>query len=142
MSTAPVSFPLGVKSNEPKEMDSADLHYLSQKGVTKKDLLHLAKFLNLTLKEISELLPVTYRTLQRYRPGQRFGLTLSEHILEISQVCAKGIDVFDDKEMFIEWLNSPILGLGNVPPITLLSSHFGCDLVKCEMGRLEHGVYS
>jgi len=142
MATAPISFPLGLKEQKPKLMDPTALHYLSQKGVKKSDLARLARFLNLSLKEISELLPVTYRTIQRRQPNQRFGQPVSEQVLAISQVCAKGLDVFDDKKMFLEWLNTPILGLGSVPPKSLLSSFFGCELVMREMRRFEHGVYT
>ena len=47
-----------------------DLITLTQKGVTKEALLHLARFLACSLHDLAELLPVTERTLQRYAPGQ------------------------------------------------------------------------
>lgn len=119
-----------------------DLIALSHKGVTKEALVHLAHFLACTIRQMAELLPVTERTIQRYTPQQPFNRVVSEHILQLAEVAAKGTEVFADKAMFLAWLHHPNTALANHTPLSLLSSRFGADLVLEELGRMEHGVFA
>ena len=117
-----------------------DLIALSRKGVPKKALVQLAHFLSCTVHEIAVLLPVTERTLQRYTPQQPLNQVVSEHILQLAEVAAKGVDVFADKAAFVAWLHHPNTALANHTPLSLLSSRFGAEMVLDELGRLEHGI--
>ena len=47
-----------------------DLIELSNKGVTKEALAHLANYLSFTMRQMAELLPITERTIQRYTPSK------------------------------------------------------------------------
>ena len=117
-----------------------DLIALSRKGLPKEALLHLAQFLSYTLHEVADLLPVTERTLQRYTPQQPLSHVVSEHILQLAEVAAKGVEVFTDKAAFLAWLHHPNTALANHTPLSLLNSRFGVEMVLDELGRLEHGV--
>jgi putative toxin-antitoxin system antitoxin component (TIGR02293 family) len=117
-----------------------DLIALSRKGVPKEALVQLAHFLSCTVHEIAVLLPVTERTLQRYTPQQPLNQVVSEHILQLAEVAAKGVDVFADKTAFVAWLHHPNTAMANHTPLSLLSSRFGAEMVLDELGRLEHGV--
>jgi putative toxin-antitoxin system antitoxin component (TIGR02293 family) len=117
-----------------------DLIALSRKGVPKEAVVHLAHFLSCTLHDLVDLLPVTERTLQRYTLQQPLNRMLSEHILQLAEVAARGVDVFGEKAPFLAWLHHPNLALGNHTPLSLLSSRFGVEMVLDELGRLEHGV--
>jgi putative toxin-antitoxin system antitoxin component (TIGR02293 family) len=117
-----------------------DLIALSRKGVPKEALVQLAHFLSCTVHEIVVLLPVTERTLQRYTPEQPLNQVVSEHILQLAEVAAKGVDVFADKGAFVAWLHHPNTALANHTPLSLLSSRFGAEMVLDELGRLEHGI--
>ena len=119
-----------------------DLLELSDRGVTKDALVHLARFLSCSMSQMAELLPVTERTIQRYAPEAHFNRVVSEHILQIAEVAAKGVDVFTDKERFLKWLRHPSPALANQTPMSLLRSRFGADMVLDELGRIEHGVFS
>ncbi len=87
-------------------------------------------------------MPVTERTLQRYTLRQHFNLTISEQVLHIAEVLAKGTDVFQDKNKFILWLNTPHKVFSHKTPFAMLGSRFGTELVLEELGRIEFGVYS
>ena len=117
-----------------------DLIALSRTGVSKEALVQLAHFLSCTVHEVVDLLPVTERTLQRYTPQQPLSQVVSEHILQLAEVAAKGVDVFVDKAAFVAWLHHPNPALGNHTPLSLLSSRFGVEMVLDELGRLEHGI--
>lgn len=108
--------------------------------VTKNSLMHLATYLNLPLHQVAKFLPVTLRTVQRYRSEDRFNKAVSEHIMVIAEVVAKGLEVFENRDNFIKWLNLPCKALGNRVPINLLDSKVGVDIVLEELERMEYGV--
>lgn len=117
-----------------------DLIALSGHGVTKDALLKLARHLSLSLAQIAELLPMSARTLQRSARTRHFNRVVSEHILHLAEVVAKGVGVFKNREDFLSWMNQPSVALGNKTPLSLLNSRFGTEMVLDELGRMEHGV--
>jgi putative toxin-antitoxin system antitoxin component (TIGR02293 family) len=119
-----------------------DLVELSNKGVTKDALLHLAKYLSFSINQMAQLLPVTERTIQRYTSGKHFNRVVSEQILQIAEVAAKGSEVFEDRDKFLKWINQPSKALNNKTPMSLLNSKYGTDMVLDELGRMQNGVFS
>jgi putative toxin-antitoxin system antitoxin component (TIGR02293 family) len=130
----------GKKTLSAEVRDRMDLVDLSRKGISKAALLKLADYLDLSIGEIAALLPVGERTIQRYTRRQRFKSNVSEHILQIAEVAARGEEVFGERDRFLAWLSLPSAALGNREPGSLLSSRFGAELVLDELGRIEHGV--
>jgi putative toxin-antitoxin system antitoxin component (TIGR02293 family) len=119
-----------------------DLIELSRKGISKKALKHLAEYTSLTMGQLAKLLPITERTIQRHGAGDNFSTAVSEQILEIAYIVARGEEVFGDKRKFLAWMNYENPALANKKPFDLLSSRFGTDLVIDELGRIEYGVIS
>ncbi len=119
-----------------------DLIELSNNGITKNALSHLANCLSLPLSRMAELLPVSERTMQRQALQGHFSPLVSEQIIQIAEVTAKGIEVFGDKVKFQAWLNHPNRALADKTPISLINSRFGAEMVMNELGRIEHGVIS
>lgn len=119
-----------------------DLIELSNRGLTKDALEHLANYLSFSLSQMAKLLPVTERTLQRYTPQKHFNRIVSEHILQIAEVVARGTEVFGGKVKFLSWMNQQNTALSNKTPMSLLSSRFGTEMIQDELGRIEHGIFS
>ena len=117
-----------------------DLSDVSRKGLPKEALGHLAYFLSCSVHDVADLLPVTERTLQRYAPRQPLNRVVSEHLLQLAEVAARGVEVFGDRAAFLAWLHHPNSALANHSPLSLLGSRFGAELALDELGRLEHGV--
>lgn len=117
-----------------------DLIELSEKGVTKDALLHLADYLGLSVGQMAQLLPVTERTIQRHSRRQRFSPAVSEHILQVAGAAARGTEVFGDRETLNAWLRHPSRALAQKTPMSLLRSRFGTQMVLDELGRIEYGV--
>jgi putative toxin-antitoxin system antitoxin component (TIGR02293 family) len=132
----------GEKVLRKKIQSRMDLVELSDKGVTKNALRHLAKFLSFTMSQMAALLPVTERTIQRYAPKKHFSRVVSEQILQIAEVAAMGADVFEDRDKFLSWMDHPNRALADKTPLSLLNSRFGAEMVLDELGRIEHGVFS
>jgi len=125
-----------------KIQNQMDLIELANKGITKDALTHLAEFFSIRISQMAALLPVTERTIQRYTGKKHFSRVVSEQILQIAEVAAKGTDVFEDKDKFLSWMNHPNKALGNRRPMDLLRSRFGVQAVLDELGRIEYGVVS
>ena len=119
-----------------------DLVELANRGLTKDAVSNLARHLSLSLKDIAALLPVTERSLQRYTPKHHLNPTVSEQVLQIAEVVARGTEVFGRKDRFLTWANQPSTALSERTPLELLGSRFGSGLVLDELGRIEHGIVS
>jgi putative toxin-antitoxin system antitoxin component (TIGR02293 family) len=139
MQPAKLTSILGGKQGLPSRMEMIEL---SDKGVTKDALLRLAAYLDLSVNQIAKLLPITERTIQRYSRTQRFSRVVSEQVLQIAEVAARGVEVFGDRETLLSWMNTPSTALGNRTPASLLGSRFGTEMVLDELGRVEHGIIS
>jgi putative toxin-antitoxin system antitoxin component (TIGR02293 family) len=139
MQPASIASILGGKQGIRSRMDMIEV---SDKGVTKDALLRLATYLNLSLSQIAKLLPITERTIQRYSRKQRFNRVVSEQVLQIAEVAARGGEVFGEREKLLSWMNTPSTALGNRAPASLLGSRFGTEMVLDELGRVEHGIIS
>ena len=129
----------GDKVLRKKIRDRFDLIELSNKGLTKDALIHLSDFLSLSLRQLSDLLPITERTIRR---NKYFSSIVSEQILQIAEVATRGVEVFGDKDKFINWMNHPCKPLANKTPLSLLNSRFGMEMVLDELGRIEHGIFA
>ena len=130
---------LGLKE---KIRTQLDLVKLSRQGVSKGTVIRLAKHLSVGVKGIAPLLSVNPRTIQRLGPGKVFGRTVSERILRIALIVARGEEVLGDPERFNLWLKEPNKALADQTPLSLLTSEFGIEMVLDELGRIEHGVVS
>jgi putative toxin-antitoxin system antitoxin component (TIGR02293 family) len=119
-----------------------DLYELGREGIPKKSLTRLAANLKISMRALSAILHVTERTLQRKRDFDILNQVLSEHVIQIAEVYARGTEVFDSVEDFQTWMNSTSKALGNRKPVELLASRFGAHMVLNEIGRIEYGVYS
>lgn len=128
-----------LRKNLRNRMDLVDL---SNEGITKEALLHLARYFSFSVNQIAQLLPVTERTIQRYTPEKLFSRNVSEQILQIAEVAAKGSEVFESKDRFLAWMSHPNKALNRKTPMSLLNSKFGADMILDELGRIEHGVFS
>lgn len=125
-----------------KLQSKMDLVELGSIGITKSAVSHLADYLSLSWKQIADLLPVTERTLQRYSSQQHFNCAVSEQVIHIAEVVAKGAEVFKDKKKLAAWLNTPHKVFNGKTPFDMLGSRFGMELVLEELGRIGFGVYS
>ena len=111
-----------------------------EQGLTKTSLLALKEATALSWQQLADILHISVRTLQRYQPDQVLSTPLSERLLHLADVYAKGYEVFEDRTMFQRWMQEPIPALGYTVPLSLLPSLYGMDAIMEELGRIEHGI--
>ncbi|MCU0378998.1 MAG: DUF2384 domain-containing protein [Bacteroidales bacterium] len=112
-----------------------------RKGIAYNSFTNAVRNVPLTLKEWSEILDLSERTMQRYKKDKRsFDTLQSEKIVQVTLLVRYGREVFGDEKKFNLWLNAENLILGSMKPKELLDSSFGIDLLKDELTRIEQGI--
>lgn len=95
------------------------------------------------ISEWAVFLHLSDRTMQRYqKENKTFEAIHAEKIYEISMLTSYGVTVFGSLENFNSWLNAKNLAMGGIVPKTLLDSSFGIQVIKDELGRIEHGIFA
>ncbi|MBA2498369.1 MAG: DUF2384 domain-containing protein [Chitinophagaceae bacterium] len=115
---------------------------LIRKGVKKSTLKSLASYLGITMETMSNLLHTSHRNIQRKGDDEYLDSLKSEKVLELAAFAHRGIDVIGSPDAFAQWLQSPLLSLGNKRPIDFLDTSFGIQMLTKILGRLEQGVFS
>jgi putative toxin-antitoxin system antitoxin component (TIGR02293 family) len=115
---------------------------VARKGIPMKAIDTLAKNLKLSRPELAKYLHVSERTLQRYTPEKILSKDLSDHVLQIAKVYARCVEVFEEKSKAAEWLKQSNISFGKTPPIELLDTSTGIEMVIDELNRIEYGVSS
>jgi len=114
---------------------------LVREGIPYDDFSAISNLSPFTLKEWANFLNVSTRTLERHKDENKvFRQEQSERILSIYQLFNYGVSVFEHKENFFNWISSKSIALGGVKPKELLDTSIGINMVKDELGRLEHGI--
>lgn len=130
-----------VKIGQPINSDF-DLIEITRKGLPKSVVTTLSTILGISMEQMSNLIHVSHRTLQRKNDTDLLNVYSTEQILEIAEVISRGVDVLGTLETFTSWLHSEVRHLDYQKPINFLDTSFGTNMVKDTLGRIEHGVYS
>lgn len=105
-----------------KEITSEmDVIEMSKQGVTKESLISWDDCFGFTPERLAYMLPVTLRTIQRYKNTQKFNPTVSEHIIQLARLMVRGTEVFESRGNFLRWFNTPNTALGGKVPSELVS---------------------
>ncbi|WP_082115778.1 type II RES/Xre toxin-antitoxin system antitoxin [Hymenobacter terrenus] len=120
--------------------DSFALVMEARTGVLAKTAFDVAALLQLSADELANLLHTTTKTLRTYRQAKkRLGPAPSEQVLKLLALARQGEEVFGSASAFRRWLDKPAYGLDNQPPLSLLQTSGGIDLVADEVDRIAHG---
>lgn len=131
----------GVKLFNKIENDS-DFISVIRDGIPKATLDNLIPVTGLTTGELSGIIRVSDRTLRRYSSQQKLNPEQSERIIEIAKLYSRGEEVFENLQSFREWMNNPVLALGNKKPKEFLDTSLGIEMLMTELGRIEHGIFA
>ncbi|SDE22651.1 putative toxin-antitoxin system antitoxin component, TIGR02293 family [Dyadobacter soli] len=125
--------------------EEPEVLYVARKAV---DLFPVERFQELSEKflftqlEWAEILHISDRTLHRYlKEDKPFEGLYAEHLYQLENMAALGLEVFGDLRAFEKWLRTPREVLGETQDFSTLRSFWGVKLICNELGRMEHGVY-
>jgi putative toxin-antitoxin system antitoxin component (TIGR02293 family) len=119
-----------------------DIVKLARQGFSKRALLSLAKKISLTLQELTTILHISERTLQRYDDDAMIKTEYAEKAVELARLYTRGQEVFGSMDKFKLWIKAPSLIFNGEAPVSLLDTSAGFDMVFTELGRIEHGIFA
>lgn len=120
-----------------------DLIELVKEGLPMESVAFLQSNFGFTNREMSHILAISESTYQRrIRTGATLTQDETEKAVSLSELYAKGLDVFRDKIDFETWLQTRIPAMGNQRPADMLDSMIGRQQVVDELNRILHGVFS
>ncbi|CAN5396789.1 hypothetical protein BH23BAC3_BH23BAC3_24840 [soil metagenome] len=110
-------------------------------GLSTSAFFDILSFSELTKDELSDILDVSFKTIQRYhKEDKKLSALNSEQLLKMITLYQKAEEVFGDLESFNRWLRKPAIGLGNHKPLRYLKTPGGIDLIREELLRIEFGA--
>src|SRR5215216_7647761 len=124
-------------------MDTPRLVERVGEGLSFGELEHLRENMGLSREEISELVQIRPRTLDRRKKEGRLHPEESDRLVRASRVFGRAITLFEgDVEGALGWLSSPQRALGGAVPLEMSRTEIGAGEVEGLIGRLEHGVFA
>jgi putative toxin-antitoxin system antitoxin component (TIGR02293 family) len=117
-----------------------DLSSLAEEGVPKQALIVFMEKSNLDERRLFAYLDITKRALTNYKPQEKLRLYISDRLIHLVELYAKGKELFNSIEDFNEWLNRPSVDLSGEKPIEFIHTRKGIDELLHVLGRIEHGV--
>ncbi|AYD64743.1 DUF2384 domain-containing protein [Achromobacter sp. LC458] len=102
-----------------------------------------ADFLQVPKSEIMAITEVKAASLSRWtREGQMLPLGESDRLARVARVARVARQVLGSDEEAVQWLNTPVPALGNVKPLSLLTSDASSRIVEDTLARAAAGVYA
>jgi len=131
----------GAKFNS-KSASDWDILKLTREGLPKRVLMLMAKKISLTLQELSNVMHISERTLQRYDDDEVVKTEYAEKAINLARLYTRGEEVFGSLEKFKTWMRTPLYVFHGETPVSLLDTSVGFDIIFTELGRIEHGIFA
>lgn len=114
-----------------------------REGLPPKAADRIAEYYGLSRKQVSELIGVSVRTLERHQKDNKlFNPVQSDRLLRYAHIAARAEEIFEDAQIAKNWLRRPNQALGGEMPLNLLDTETGVNQVEDVLTRIEYGVYS
>lgn len=117
------------------------LIHVSRTGLSYKKFSIAERAFGLSKQELSRLLHISDRTLDRiHKDKKRLTTPQTERVLELSMLYEHGWECFGDRQNFRNWLDASYIPYGGITPLSLLDTTHGIEMVHTALGRIEHGI--
>lgn len=123
-----------------KKWDLTDRVRYVRNGISYDLFEQIKNEMDISLKEISQALKISAKTLDRMKNAGKLNAAETEKILRLEKVFNKALDVFGDRNDSVKWLKEPNVHLGEVSPLSLCDTEPGGNEAFNLLGGIEHGV--
>jgi len=110
--------------------------------ISSRALDSMLKSIGLSQAELAQALDIPERTLARRKREGVLSREESAKLLRLARVVARAAEVFDDLDLALAWLKTPVAALEGATPLSLVDTDIGTDSVMDTLGRIEHGVFA
>lgn len=104
-----------------------------------EEIMHAS---GLTLKQLTESLDLSPRSLQRRRREGRLARHESDRIYRLARIVALAKHYLGNPETATKWLQRPNRALGGSAPLQLIDTELGARTVENVLGRIAYGGIS
>ena len=137
-----VSEPMAIYGNAPSH-SILDLIDRIKNGMNFSTFENITKRIPFSFLDWSQFLHLSERTLQRYKKELKtIDPVYTEKIIDIANLYNLGVFVFGNETTFNQWIESPCLALNDNTPKSLLDTNLGIQLVRDEIGKIQHGIFA
>jgi len=143
-STAVLKFLYGTQWTETalKSASGYDIIDTIRLGLPKAGVDAFLEKTSVDREKLSQVLHISTRQLNRYKPEQRLSPEQSNFLYEVTRVYTRALDILGDKASAEHWLEREQLALGNHSPLQMLDTTEGVRLVDDLLSQIEYGFYS
>lgn len=113
-----------------------------RKGVAYNALNVLGDSLSLSVRDVSEIVDISDRTLNRRKQRGALSPEETERVYRVASLIVRATEVMRDRDEAVHWLKTPKKALGGEIPLKLADTEVGADEIKDLLGRIEHGVFA
>jgi putative toxin-antitoxin system antitoxin component (TIGR02293 family) len=114
-----------------------------KRGLQFNSVERLREQMDLSSKDMAELLQIKFRTFLRRKKEGRLRPDESDRLIRASRLFARAVDLFDgNAEAAKAWLLRAQRALGGAVPLEMARTELGAREVERVIGRLEHGVFT
>jgi putative toxin-antitoxin system antitoxin component (TIGR02293 family) len=121
-------------------MSGIELHRQIEIGVPGKAIPNLLLALDFTREEFSDLLGRARKTLNELEQRAHLSRADSDFLYRIARALVYAVSVFGEANYAVQWLKEPNEALGGAVPLKLLATVEGDEIVRAELGAIEHGL--
>ena len=120
----------------------SDLQSAIREGFPQKVVGSVMDSAGLTLKELSAMLDLSSRSLQRRRRQGRLARYESDRLYRLARIVALAKQCIGDEKIAVRWLKKPNRALAGNVPLELMDTELGARNVENVLGRIAFGGVS
>jgi putative toxin-antitoxin system antitoxin component (TIGR02293 family) len=119
------------------------IHEVLSAGLPRRAMVRTIEIVHIPKLQLLRALGISTRTYMRLKaqPGKRLDSEQSGRLWRFAELLAKAEEVMGSNERAIDWMLKPAMALENRPPIELLTTPVGAQLVDAVLDRMQFGVY-
>ena len=117
-----------------------ELHREIEAGVPGQAIPNLLMVLDFNREDFSELMGRARKTLNELERRDHLSRADSDLLYRIARAVVLAVSVFGETDYAVTWLREPNQALGGVPPLSLVATAEGDDVLRAELGAIEHGL--
>lgn len=144
MTAVAIAAVLGGKKTLKKSVETeTGLRLITREGLPVATLPQLAEKLGVERRRLAKVVGISDRTLsRRLAKKSKLSAEESDRTMRLARVFAKAEDTFGTSEKASQWMQRPLLALGNEIPLDLMDTDAGARAVEAALYRIDYGVYS
>lgn len=128
-----------------KATSALELHSLMEKGFPSELVIAFVQSYSQFRDHqvFAKIIGLSDRTVQRrIKNPEPLTAEQSNSTWRLATVLSKAEEVLGDRQLAVNWMTSPAMGLEGRAPIDLLTTQMGFELVEDFLTRMEYGVYA